>query len=101
MKFALGINPFVSGYFGRITQGMVGSAGQTYLSLTYIRPEPPPTGVLYTVRVGNDVGQWSAAETLELSNVVTGSFRTITIRDTVPMEGATPHRFIRLEVAVP
>jgi hypothetical protein len=101
IKFGLNINPFLSGYLGRLTHGLTSDGGQTYVSLTYIRPEPPPAGVTYRVRTGSDLLGWSAAETFEVSNVVTGSVRTITVRDTQPANEANPHRFIRLEVTLP
>ncbi len=101
MKFSLGLTPQTSGYAGRVTSGTVLSEGQIYNSLTYTRPEPPPAGNVYSVRVSSDLSSWSGAEVLETSSTVGGGFRTITTRDTVPAHPSTPRRFIRLEVLVP
>ncbi len=101
MKFALGLPVNSAGYAGRLTTGTHAQSGSDYLSLTYIRPEPAPAGVSYTVKISTDLTTWSAAETTEVSNTLDGALRTITIRDTVPTSGTSTERFIRLEVTLP
>jgi hypothetical protein len=102
MKYALGLNPYIPGYGVRLSTGTVVSDNQRYLSLTYIRPEPAPAGVsLYSVRTGSNLTQWSTTDTVEVSNVVSGSTRTVTIRDALPISETNPRRFIRLETTVP
>jgi hypothetical protein len=101
MKFALGLNAQIRGYFGRLSTGTMLDGGQFYNSLTYSRPEPPPAGNVYTVKTGSNLGAWSDTETLEIANTVAGGLRTIIIRDTISSSVTAPRRFIRLEVVVP
>ncbi len=101
MKFALGLAVNSQGYAGRLSSGKTNVSGVDYLSLTYTRPEPVPSGVGYLVKTSPDLTNWSAAETVEVANDVTGGLRTITVRDSMPMDGTQPKRFIHLEVTVP
>jgi hypothetical protein len=99
LKYALGIDPWQSGYQGHLAHGTVEVSGTTYLSLTYTRPEPPPSDVTYTVEVSGDLVTWSAAQTAQVSSTDNGDrTRTIVVRDTQPMPSAG-RRFIRLKVA--
>lgn len=102
MKYALGIDPFGSGYQGHLATGTTNITDQTYLVLTYTRPEPAPPNITYAVEVANDlaVTDWTSAETVEVSNTVTGAWRTITIRDQYPVADR-PKRFIHLRVTQP
>jgi hypothetical protein len=59
MKYALGISPNIPGYQGRLTTGTVNVGGSDYLSLTYTRPEPAPTGVAYIPQACSDLSTWS------------------------------------------
>ena len=71
---------------------------------TYVRTEPPPTGVLHAVKTCSDISTWATVETVEVSStpdVPATGLRTIIVRDTVPMASPTARRFIRLEVSVP
>ena len=101
MKFALGLSPQTVGYSGRLTTGTVETGGQFFNSLTYLRPEPPPVGNLYSVETGSTLADWSPTDTLEIANSVAGGFRTLTVRDTLPASPANPRRFLRLKVVVP
>ena len=101
MKFVLGIGVNTPGHGGRVTTGQVNVAGQDYLTLTFIRPDPAPAGAVFTVKTCGDVTSWSAAETIEVSNTVSNNLRTITVRDTQPMGAGMEKRFIRLEVSIP
>ena len=97
MKFGLGLNPDVSGYDGRFSVGSVSDAGQTYLALTYRRPDPSPVGIAYAVEIGASLADWAAGGQ-EIANSVIAEVRTITVRDTDAMETDTPRRFMRLKV---
>lgn len=97
MKFALGIEPDLSGYQGHLGHSTATFSGKDYLSLTYQRPEPAPGGVTYTVKTSGDLISWSANETAVVSSAAVGAIRTIVIRDTISIQDA-PRRFIRLEV---
>ena len=97
MKFALGIQPGLSGYQDHLGHSTATFSGKDYLTLTYQRPEPAPAGVTYTVKTSGDLISWSAVETAVVSSSAVGAFRTIVIRDTIGIQD-TPRRFIRLEV---
>jgi hypothetical protein len=99
MKHALGLNAFTNGYQGHLVTGTTNISSQTYLTLTYTRPEPAPPGLTYTVEVANDlvVPDWSSAETVEIGNTVNGAWRTVIVRDQYPVADR-PKRFIHLRV---
>jgi len=99
MKHALGLHAFTNGYQGHLVTDTTNITGQTYLMLRYTRPEPVPPGLTYTVEVANDLvaGDWTSSETVEVSNIVNGSWRTITVRDQYPVADR-PKRFIHLRV---
>ena len=104
MKFALGLDPNVPSYGGRFLAGTITVSGQTYLMTTYIRSEPPPTGVIYAVTTCSDISTWSTVETVGVSStpdVPATGLRTIIVRDSVPMASPNEKRFISLEVSVP
>ena len=101
IKYALGLTPTIPSYFGRVSSSSISESGERYLTLSYIRPDPAPAGVLYKVLVGSDLAGWNSAQALEISSAPSINLRTITTRDTVPISAATPQRFIRLEVTVP
>jgi parallel beta-helix repeat protein len=98
MKFALGLPVNSKGYEGRLIPGRVVVDGKSYNSLTYIRPEPAPAGVDYAVKVSSDLVSWSATPVIQVSSVVEGSLRRVTVRDSVPVT-AGGSRFMRLEVS--
>ncbi|MEI7864878.1 MAG: fibronectin type III domain-containing protein [Chthoniobacterales bacterium] len=100
MKYALGINPQVSGYQGRLTTGTTTVNGSTYLTLTYARPEPAPGGVTYVPEACGDLASWSGSGLVEVSSTVSNGVRTITVRDGTA-NGSTPRRFLRLKVTAP
>ncbi|MBM3860097.1 MAG: hypothetical protein FJ395_10645 [Verrucomicrobia bacterium] len=99
MKHALGLHAMTNGYQGHLLTSTTNLSGQTYLTLTYTRPEPAPPGLTYAVEVANDlvVPDWTSAETVVVSNTVNGSWRTITVRDQHPVADR-PKRFIHLRV---
>jgi parallel beta-helix repeat protein len=101
MKYALGLSPSTRGYGGRVTHGTTTVSGNKYLTLTYIRPEPAPSGVSYVVEVGSNLASWNSTETTQVSSSVAGGLRTTVVRDTRPMGAANPKRFICLEATVP
>lgn len=99
MKFALGIHAHTNGYQGHLSCGTTNISGQTYLTLTYTRLEPAPPGVTYTVEVANDLvtADWTSLETVVVSSIVNGAWRTITVRDQYSV-GDRPKRFIHLRI---
>ena len=97
IKYALGLDADAAGYAGRLSTEVLEVAGADYLSLTYVIPDPALTGVGYTVKVGDDLADWSADVTV-VSNTLETGLRTITVRDNQPINAGHPKRFIRLEV---
>ena len=82
--------------------GLVEMGGQSYLALTFRRPDPAPAETLYEVQTSSGmVGAWSAVQTVKVSDLSDGGVRTITVRDTLPVSGASGPRFIRLSVRTP
>ncbi|NOU36040.1 MAG: choice-of-anchor D domain-containing protein [Kiritimatiellaceae bacterium] len=99
MKYALGLNPLTSGYQGRFLTGFANMASQTYLQLTYTRPEPAPANVSYLIEAANELAppDWTENATVVISNTVTNNTRTITVRDQFSTAEKTKH-FMRLKV---
>ncbi|MCX6971812.1 MAG: hypothetical protein NTV93_16885 [Verrucomicrobia bacterium] len=95
MKFALGIDAWISGYQGHLAHGSVNLSGKDYLTLTYKSPEPAVASC--TVKTSADLVTWSAAETVGVSSSAAAGIRTTTVRDSISIQDAT-RRFIRLEV---
>lgn len=100
IKFGLGLNPWTRGAGGRLSGGIISDGGASYLSLSYVRPEPPPDGAAYLVEASADLIGWSSAGVVEVSNVPGSGTRTITVRDGTAVKDAT-RRFLRLRVSSP
>jgi len=100
MKFGMGLSPFQRGYSGHYITGTTISGSQRYLAVTYTQPSPAATGIAFSVEGSSDLsGTWSAGG-IQVSNTTTGALQTIVVRDTQPMGGAAPKRFIRLKIVV-
>lgn len=100
IKYALGLTPAVSGNDGRLSYGKLTASGGDYLCLSYIRPDPAPTGIAYAVESSPDLTTWSNAGLVEVSSTVSAGLRAITTRVNVPItEG--PQRFMRMQVTQP
>ena len=102
VKYALGLTPTVSGHGGRLSYGKTTVTGSTYLTVTYTRPDPAPTGSSCLVEAGASLtaAGWSSSGLVETSNTVSGGLRTLTVRDSTPMAGSNK-RFMRLKVTQP
>lgn len=101
MKAALGLGLSTRGHGGRVSHGSTTLSGSKYLTLTYVRPEPAPSGAVYVVEVGSTPATWNATETATVSSTVAGGLRTTVVRDIRPMGAAHPRRFIRLQATLP
>ncbi len=99
VKYGLGISPLVAGPQTRLEVGPAVVGGQTYLTLTYTRPEPAPDGLVYTPEGSSDLNGWSGAGLVEVSSTVTGGARTVVVRDGEPIGAG--RRFLRLKVTQP
>mgnify|MGYP000139971309 CR=1 FL=1 len=102
IKYALGLAPAVNGNAGRLSDGTTTDAGSDYLTFTYTRPEPAPSGITYAVQAGAELtpASWTTAGLIEVSSTVNAGLRTVTVRDHVPIAGGND-RFMRLEVTQP
>lgn len=103
VKYALGLAPATRGHQGRLGCGQVNESGSNYLTFTYVRPEPAPSGISYVVEGNASMSPagWSSTGILPVSSVVNGAVRTITVRDSnAPMTGGS-RRFLRLRVTQP
>ncbi len=100
LKYALGLSPDISGHGGRLGSGTVTDSKNRYLSLTYTRPEPAPSGITYSVEAASDITSWTSSGVMETGNFVADGLRTITLRDAVPLSGS-PKRFMHLKVSKP
>lgn len=101
MKFALGLPVTTRGYGGRVATGIHTTGGQRYLSLTFIHPDPAPSGVTYQVQTAPGLSAWSGTSTVVVSDAVSGGLRTREVRDAVPIGAGSARRFIRLAVDLP
>jgi hypothetical protein len=112
MKYALGLNPFVSVSPGSLgVSGFSTYAGDEYLSLQFQR-SLSATDVTFQIEISSDLAQpWlegssygpggdvpNTAYITEVSRSDSGNFETITVRDAVPVRQEL-HRFIRLKVS--
>lgn len=98
IKYALGLDPKVSGNAGRLGYGEVIDHGSRYLSFTYTRPEPAPAGITYSVEASDDLTGWSPSGVVEVGSMVESGLRTVTMRDGAPLADNSK-RFMRLNVA--
>jgi hypothetical protein len=97
MKYALGISPTNSGLQGRLEQAQMDLSGTNWFVLRYVRPEPKPADLTYTVQAVESLMSSNWTDCVEVSSTVSNSLRTITVRDPLPISGNT-NRFIRLKV---
>jgi hypothetical protein len=97
MKYALGISPTNSGLQGRLEQAQMDLSGTNWFMLRYVRPEPAPADITYSVQVIGSLLLSNWVNGVEVSSTVSNSLRTITVRDPLPMSGNT-NRFLRLKV---
>lgn len=102
LEYALALPANGFQYGSHLRHGLVTDAGQSYLTLTYTRPEPAPADILYHVEACTDLqpANWDSSGLAEISSTVDGDLRTITVRDSVPMAGGN-RRFMRLHVSQP
>lgn len=99
MKSALDIPAYANGYQNRFSNGTVADGGNQYLTLTYTRPEPAPSGFSYTVESCTDLGSgsWTTNGMVEMSSTVSAGMRTITVRNGNPIDSYS-QGFMRLRV---
>jgi hypothetical protein len=106
VEYLFGLNPTVFDSEGALTAFVTDVEGVDYLSLTFDR-DLGATGVSLTVRATSDLGinfsSWDIIDpdgANQVSSGTVGDVETITVRDNVPISGAT-RRFMRIEVTEP
>lgn len=100
IEYALALLPDSTTLESRQSYGTTTNAGSTYITYTYTRPEPAPTELTYIVEASTDLGSWTTAGLVEISNTVSNNLRTITVRDNTATSAST-QRFLRLRVTTP
>ena len=99
-EYALGLNPNAPETAAVTIAGKSNVSGQDYLTLTFTR-DLTATGVALTVRVSSDLSSWDNIDPdgpNQITSTTNGSMQTLTVRDNVPMSGAS-HRFMQLLAA--
>ena len=78
-KHALGLNALTYETQRRFVFGIMTITKNAYLSITYTRPEPPPTGLAYSVAMSSAIfsATWTTNGILEAGNIVNGALRTM------------------------
>ena len=78
----------------------VTSLNAGYLELTYTRPDPTPTDIVYTVQVSSDGVNWSSGSgaTVNVSTNVNYGMATVVVRDATQIGSPSFGRFIRLTI---
>lgn len=100
LKFTIGLAPSAIGYGGRISHGIITIDGASYLTLTFIQPDPAPGGITCSVEASADLLNWSSTGMVEIANTVNSGLRTIAVRDGIAA-GTDGRRFIRFKVTQP
>ena len=102
VKYALGLDALSYGTQGRLLSGMINITNQQYLSITYTRPEPPPSGVTYSVELSQSLypAGWTNNGTIVVSNTVSNALKTIITRDSQPL-GTAGQKYMRLKTSLP
>ena len=98
LEYAYGLNPKVADTAGTPTTAIQTIDGVKYLTLTF-RRSPTATDLIYTPQSGGSISVWNGTP-VQVGTAITNAdgTQTVTFRDSVPITGATPQRFIRLQV---
>lgn len=102
MKYALNLNPFVSGATGLPYGSVENIGGTNYLTLTFQRLHPAPADISYIVETSTDlsIGTWTPAVVVDGYPVNNGDgTETMEERDALP--ASTGSQFIRLRITRP
>lgn len=83
-KYAFGLAP-ATAFPGDCPIVSLTSLSGGYLELTYTRPNPAPTDLVYAVQVSSDATNWSSGSgaTVNVSTTVSGAVATVIVRDAV------------------
>jgi hypothetical protein len=99
-EYAMGLNPLLTNS-GAAQQSVLRIGELDYLAITYTE-NLASTDVTKRVEVSGNLNSWSSgpAATTEVSSSLSGTRRTVTVRDNVPLSQAQK-RFIRVKVSIP
>lgn len=100
LEYAMGLNPLLA-TSGTSQQSVLRIGESDYLAMTYTE-NLASTDVTKRVEVSANLNTWSSgpAATTEVSSSLSGTRRTVTVRDNIPLSQAQ-NRFIRLRVSIP
>ena len=100
LEYGLGLNPLLATPVA-VQQSVLRIESADYLAITYTE-NLASTDVTKRVEVSGNLVSWTSGPTatIEVSSTITGTRRTVTVRDTVPITAAQK-RFIRLNISAP
>jgi hypothetical protein len=101
-EYILGLNPNTPNPTPPAAPSGTNVSGNDYLTLTF-RRDLNATGISLTVQAGPDLSSWDNIDPdgpNQISSTTNDSMQTLTVRDNVPMNGAT-NRFMRLKATEP
>lgn len=98
LEAAMGTNPLIPDNAAMPLQSFVTISGLSYSALTFTR-DPGIADLMPMVEWSNDLLNWSAAATTEVSRVLSSGLETITVRSNVPV--GVGQQFLRVKVDAP
>lgn len=98
LEASLGLNPLASNAATVPSLGFVTSGGQSYSAITFTR-DPGIADLTQAVEWSNDLINWSAALTMEVSRVLVNGLELITVRSNTP--SSIGPQFLRVRVDGP
>jgi Concanavalin A-like lectin/glucanases superfamily/Fibronectin type III domain len=99
VKYALGLAPQAVAPTDTPIVSLSSISGG-YVTLTYTRPDPAPSDLIYTVRVSADGVNWSSGvgATTGVSTAVSDGIATVVVRDNVAVTAPATIRYIQLGI---
>lgn len=94
----MGTNPLIPDNAAMPLQSFVTISGLSYSALTFTR-DPGIADLMPMVEWSNDLLNWSAAATTEVSRVLSSGLETITVRSNVPV--GVGQQILRVKVDAP
>lgn len=98
LEAAMGTNPLMPDSAAMPMQSFVAISGLSYSALTFTR-DPAIADLMPVVEWSDDLLNWSAAATTEVSRILSGGLETITVRSNVPV--GVGQQFLRVKVDAP
>jgi YD repeat-containing protein len=99
-KYAFGLDPHIAITTDQPVISLTQVSGSGYLTLTYQRPAPAPTDLVYTVQVSVDGTTWTSGPgaTVNLGSTTTNGLTTVVVRDATAVGSPSFGRRIRLSI---